>query len=94
MGDKLNKSQSVLHRIKVLDVVQDELPWAMFERTDVGMGDMQRGSVMLRAASEGRPLVHVRAAGAVRSRARGRVGNTARAVAEAPPELTPPACSP
>ena len=42
MGDKLNKSQSVLHRIKVLDVVQDELPWAMFERTDVGMGDMQR----------------------------------------------------
>jgi hypothetical protein len=50
----------------LLDVVGDRL---CFPEVFVGMGDMQRGSVMLKAASEGRPLSYVRAAGAARSRA-------------------------
>jgi len=50
-----------------------------FPEAFVGMGDMQRGARMLRAAREGEPLTYVRAAGAVRSRAapkthRGRPG--------------------
>jgi hypothetical protein len=40
-----------------------------FPEVFVGMGDMARGSVMLRAAERGEPLRYVRAAGAVRSRA-------------------------
>jgi hypothetical protein len=43
-----------------------------FPEAFVGMGDMQRGSVLLRAARDGHPLAYLRAAGAVRSRAAGR----------------------
>ena len=50
----------------LLDIVGDRL---CFPEAFVGMGDMKRGSVMLKAATEGRPLAYVRAAGAVRSRA-------------------------
>jgi hypothetical protein len=70
----------------LLDALGDRLG---FPEVFVGMGDMQRGSVMLRAASEGRPLAYVRAAGAVRSRAVG----TRRAV-DAPASFSPPAGSP
>jgi hypothetical protein len=51
----------------LLEILGDRL---CFPEEFVGMGDMRRGSVMLRAASEGRELVYVRAAGALRSRAR------------------------
>jgi hypothetical protein len=50
----------------LLDILGDRL---CFPERFVGMGDMQRGSVMLKASSEGCPLRYVRAAGAVRSRA-------------------------
>ena len=53
----------------LLDVAGDRL---CFPEPFVGMGDMQRGSLMLRAASAGVPLPYVNAAGAVRSRAAGR----------------------
>jgi hypothetical protein len=43
-----------------------------FPEAFAGMGDMQRGALMLRAAREGRELSYVRAAGAVRSHARAR----------------------
>jgi hypothetical protein len=53
----------------LLDILGDRL---CFPEQFVGMGDMQRGSVMLRAATEGRELTYVRAAGALRSHAAGR----------------------
>jgi hypothetical protein len=59
----------------LLGLVGDRL---CFPEAFVGMGDMQRGSVLLRAARDGQPLAYMRAAGAVRSRAAGRgagVGN-------------------
>jgi hypothetical protein len=42
----------------------------------VGMGDMQRGSIMLKAAQARVPLTYVRAEGAVRSRAAARKPST------------------
>ena len=56
----------------LLGVVGERL---YFPERFVGMGDMQRGSVMLRAANEGRQLPYVKAAGAVRSRAAARAGS-------------------
>jgi hypothetical protein len=50
----------------LLEIVGERL---CFPEVFVGMGDMQRGSVMLKAAEAGRPLSYVRAAGTLRSRA-------------------------
>ena len=55
----------------LLEVLGDRL---CFPEAFVGMGDMQRGSVLLRAAETGEPLRYVRAAGADRSRATSRAG--------------------
>jgi hypothetical protein len=50
----------------LLEILGERL---VFPEAFVGMGDMQRGSVLLRAASNGVPLRYVRAAAAVRRRA-------------------------
>ena len=47
----------------LLDHIGDRL---VFPETFVGRGDMSRGGVMLRAASQGEELVYIRASGAVR----------------------------
>jgi hypothetical protein len=56
--------------VELLVATLGERLW--FPEAFVGIGDMQRGALLLRAAAAGRELSYLRAAGAVRSRARGR----------------------
>lgn len=55
---------------KYVELMQDELGARVcFPEPFVGMGDMQRGALMLRAAASGEELPYIPAAGALRSRA-------------------------
>lgn len=55
---------------KYVELLLDELgPNVCFPEAFVGMGDMQRGALMLRAAEAGVELPYIPAAGAIRSRA-------------------------
>jgi hypothetical protein len=61
---------------KYVDLLEDLTGGRLcFPQAFVGMGDMQRGSLLLRAAGTGTELPYVRAGGAVRRRADGRVGS-------------------
>lgn len=55
---------------KYVELLEDELGARVcFPAPFIGMGDMQRGALMLRAAASGEELAYIPAAGALRSRA-------------------------